>query len=70
MVIRKVYEVDPLICPSCGGRMRIIPFIEGPKTIDRIIRHLELTSEIERPPPPHNVLQKLLTAAEVHEEYF
>jgi hypothetical protein len=29
--------------------MRIIPFIEEPKTIDRIIVHLELTFEAERP---------------------
>jgi len=62
-MIRKVYEVDPLICPSCGGRMRIVSFIEDPKVIDRIIRHLELSFEAERPPPPHHVQQELLTAA-------
>jgi len=50
-VIRKVYEVDPLRCPACGGQMSIISFIEEPKTIDRIIRHLKLTFEAERPPP-------------------
>ena len=69
-MIRKVYEVDPLLCPSCGGQMRIISFIEEPKTIDRIIRHLELTFEAERPPPPHNVRHELLMAAEEREEYF
>lgn len=69
-MIRKVYEVDPLICPSCGGEMSIISFIEEPKTIDRIIRHLELTFEAERPPPPHNVQQELLMAAEERQEYF
>jgi len=42
-MIRKVNEVDPLLCPSCGGRMRIVSFIEDPKVIDRIIRHLELS---------------------------
>jgi hypothetical protein len=26
-MIRKVYEVDPLLCPACGGRMRIIAFL-------------------------------------------
>jgi hypothetical protein len=31
--------------------MSIISFIEEPKTIDRIIRHLKLTFEAERPPP-------------------
>ena len=69
-MIRKVYEVDPLLCPTCGGRMRIISFIEEPKTIDRIIRHLELTFEAERPPPPQVVQQELLMAAEEMGEYF
>jgi hypothetical protein len=63
-MIRKVYEVDPLRCPSCGGQMSIISFIEEPKTIDRIIGHLELTFEAERPPPPRVVQQDLLMAAE------
>ena len=69
-MIRKVYEVDPLLCTSCGGQMRIISFIEQPKTIDRIIRHLELTFEAEPPPPPHFVQQELLMAAEERHEYF
>jgi hypothetical protein len=68
-MIRKGYEVDLLICPSCGGRMRVVSFIEEPKTIDRIIRHLELTFEAERPPPPHHVQQELLMAAEESGEY-
>ncbi|MFO7865386.1 MAG: transposase [Candidatus Aminicenantes bacterium] len=68
-MIRKVYEVDPLLCPSCGGKMSIISFIEEPKTIDRIIRHLELTFEAERPPPPRHVQQELLMAAEEIGEY-
>jgi len=42
-MIRKVYEEDPLICPSCDGRMSIISFIEDPKVIDRIIRHPDPT---------------------------
>jgi hypothetical protein len=33
-MIRKVYEIDPLICPSCRGQMRIIAFIEDPKAIE------------------------------------
>ena len=69
-MIRKVHEVDPLLCPSCGGQMRIISFIEEPKVIDRIIGHLKLTFEAERPPPPHNVQQELLMAAEERGEYF
>jgi len=69
-MIRKVYEVDPLRNPTCGGQMSIISFIEEPKTINRIIRHLELTFEAERPPPPRVVQQDLLIAAEESGAYF
>jgi len=69
-MIRKVYEVDPLLCPSCGGRMSIISFIDDHNVIDRIIRHLKLTFEAERPPPPHVVQQDPLMAAEEKGEYF
>lgn len=69
VMIRKVYEVDLLLCSTCGGQMSIISFIEEPKVIDRIIRHLKLTFEAERPPPPHVVQQQLLMAAEEIGEY-
>jgi len=26
-LIQKIYEAGPLICPECGGRMKIIAFI-------------------------------------------
>ncbi len=31
MPIKRVYEVDPLACPKCGGVMRAIAFIEPPE---------------------------------------
>jgi len=69
-MIRKVYEIDPLLCLKCGGQMRIISFIEEHKVIDRIIRHLKLTFHAERPPPPQVVQQELLMATEESGEYF
>ncbi len=27
-LIKQVYETDPLLCPKCGGQMKIISFIE------------------------------------------
>ncbi|MFO7980030.1 MAG: hypothetical protein R6V00_04245, partial [Candidatus Aminicenantes bacterium] len=27
-MIKKVYEIDPLLCPKCGETMRIVSFIE------------------------------------------
>jgi hypothetical protein len=49
--------------------MSIISFIEEPKIIDRIIPHLELTFEAERPPPPQVHQQELLMAAEETGDY-
>ena len=69
-MIRKVYEIDPLICPSCQGQMRIIAFIENPKAIDKIIRHLKLSFQAERPPPSQLIQQELLVATEQWSEYF
>jgi len=66
--IRKVYEIDPLLCPKCGGKMRIISFIEEHKVIDKIINHLKLTFKAECPPPPQAHPQ-LAMAAEDRVEY-
>ena len=39
-LIKRVYEVDPLVCPKCGGEMRIIAFIIDHDVVDAILRHL------------------------------
>jgi hypothetical protein len=39
-LIRLVYEVDPMVCPHCGGQMRVIALIQEPAVIDKILRHL------------------------------
>jgi len=31
MLIKRVYEIDPLGCPKCGGQMKVIAFIEPPQ---------------------------------------
>jgi hypothetical protein len=63
-MIRKVYEVDPLVCPRCGGRMRVVAFLTGYAVVDRIIRHLALTFVAEKPPPSRIFEQIALMAAE------
>ncbi len=32
-LIRKIYHVDPLLCPKCQEVMKIISFIEEPEVI-------------------------------------
>ena len=36
-VIRKVYEIDLLLCPHCGAEMKVIAFIEDHKVIENFI---------------------------------
>ena len=50
--IKKIYEVDPLLCPECGGAMKIIAFLEDRAVIRRILTHLRLWDEPEPRPPP------------------
>jgi len=69
-MIRKVFEVDPLLCPRCGGRMRIIAFLTDYAVVDRIIHHLKLTFVAERPPPPRMAYQEFLMDSETGAEYF
>jgi hypothetical protein len=68
-MIRKVYEVDPLICPRCGGRMKVVAFLTEYAVVDRIIRHLELTFAAEKPPPCHVLSEVALMAAEESGDY-
>ena len=50
-LIKQVYEVDPLICPRCGGAMRILAFIEQREVIAKILMHLGLwPTHIHSPP--------------------
>lgn len=51
-LIRKVYLTDHMTCPQCGGRLRILSFIDNPCVIEKILRHLKLWDPPERPPPP------------------
>jgi hypothetical protein len=69
-MIRKVYEVDPMLCPQCGGQMRVIAFLTDYAVIDRIINHLKLTFVAERPPPPHLVSQEFFLDSEAPADYF
>ena len=69
-MIRKVYEVDPMICPECGSEMMVVAFITDYQALDRIIDHLKLTFAAEKPSPSHVFELVALMAAEERQEYF
>jgi len=39
-LIKKVWKVDPLLCPQCRHEMRIVSLINDAQTIERILRHV------------------------------
>jgi len=53
MLIARVYEVDPLACPKCGGTMTVVAFIEPPQgaVIEKILKHCGLWDPASPPPP-------------------
>ena len=48
MLIARIYEALPLLCPICGGQMRLIAFITEGTQIRKILDHIGVESE-----PPH-----------------
>jgi hypothetical protein len=48
VLLARIYEVLPLLCPACGGSMRILAFLTDPPVLSAILLHLDLP---DRPPP-------------------
>jgi hypothetical protein len=54
-LIRRIYEVDPLVCPRCGHELNIVAVITDPVLVDRILTHRKrrgLQSPFEPRAPP------------------
>jgi hypothetical protein len=41
MLVQKVYEVDPLVCPRCRSDMKVIAVITDPFEVNKIIECLK-----------------------------
>ena len=48
--IKKIYNVDPLLCPKCQSQMKIVTFIHDHKEISAIMKNRGL--QPWRAPPP------------------
>ena len=51
VLIARIYEVFPLVCPICGGPMRIIAFITYSADIRQILEHIGAETEPPRITP-------------------
>lgn len=48
VLLARIYEVLPLLCPACGGQMAILAFLTDPPVVSAILLYLDLP---HRPPP-------------------
>jgi len=48
VLLERIYEALPLLCPACGGQMSILAFLTDPPVVSAILLHLDLP---HRPPP-------------------
>ncbi len=51
-LLKRIYEVDPLVCPRCGSEMKVIAFIIDHEVVDKILRHLMRTDDARGRDPP------------------
>jgi hypothetical protein len=65
-LLQRVFEVDALGCPRCGGRMRVLSAITDPTVAVRILRCLALPS---RAPPLATPLEGGDPSESVEEEF-
>ena len=48
VLLARIYGVLPLLCPGCGGQMKILAFLTDPPVVSKILLHLDL----HHLPPP------------------
>jgi len=48
VLLSRIYGVLPLLCPGCGGEMKILAFLTDPPVVSSILLHLDL----HHLPPP------------------
>jgi hypothetical protein len=50
-LMRRVFEIDVLACPGCGGRLRLVAVLEASAATTRILQHLHLPTEVPASAP-------------------
>jgi hypothetical protein len=60
-LIRRIYSVDPLLCPYCGAEMKIVAFVVEPQSLRRLLRSLGVDPQqaepLARAPPAETELR-------------
>jgi len=40
MLLARIYDVFPLVCPQCGGSMRVLSFVTEIQSVEKILTHI------------------------------
>jgi len=48
-LLRRVFALDILACPDCGGRLRLLATIEDRAVVEKILTHLGLPADLPLP---------------------
>jgi hypothetical protein len=49
--MHRAFAIDVLVCPHCGGRLRLIATLHDPDVIRKILAHLDLAHSGQNPGP-------------------
>ena len=52
MLIKKVFEADPLVCMFCTAELRIVGFVTDPYEVKKILKQIGLFEKPRIRPPP------------------
>ena len=51
-LMRRAFDIDVLVCPRCGGRLRLLATVEDPEAIHAILAALAVSRDLgDRAPP-------------------
>ena len=68
-LIKKIWEVDPLICPECGSEMKMIALIDDDKVIEKILRHLKIWEDPEPARAPPEIEYQEIIAEPIYDDF-
>ena len=40
MLLARIYDVFPRVCPQCGGSMRVLSFVTEVQSVEKILTHI------------------------------
>jgi len=53
-LLQRIFEVDPLRCPRCGGQMKILAFVLDHDVVHAILKHMRRAGRDPSALPEHD----------------